>query len=173
MSNDKQLTGHELHQRQLAHKNFNAPHIICDGLQTPENLGSILRVADAVGSQGIILLDSDVDITHIKINKLSRSTHKIIPIEQASISDADMLKKRFENIYALEITQHSENLLESNIQACNAILLGHESRGIREAALTLCNGVFHLPMYGQNGSMNISHAVAVFLYEWRRQETFI
>lgn len=171
MTTDRQLSGNELHQRQLLNKNTNAPYIICDGLQTPDNLGSILRVADAIGSRGIILLDSNIDLTHNKISKLSRSTNKVIPIE--SLTGWDSLRTRFENIYALEITQQSRSIFNENILPCDAILLGHESKGIREDVLALCNGVFHLPMFGQNGSMNISHALAVFLYEWRRQENLI
>ena len=170
MTTDKQLSGDELHQHQLTNKSFNAPYIICDGLQTPENLGSILRVADAIGSRGIILLDNDIDLKHNKITKLSRSTNKNISIEQHSISNLDELQKRFEFIFALEITKKSRNLFESNISACDAIVIGHESTGIREKVLAICNNTYHLPMYGQNGSMNISHALVVFLYEWRRQE---
>jgi len=170
MTSDTQLNGNELYQRQLKHKKLNAPVIICDGLQTPDNLGSILRVADAIGSKGIILLDSQIDLKNKKITKLARSADKQIPLEQLSFEDFSNNYKHFKNLYALEITSQSANAFESNILPCDAVLLGHESRGIREEALALCDGTFHLPMYGLNGSMNISHALAVFLYEWRRQE---
>jgi len=42
-----------------------APDIICDGIQTPQNFGSILRVADALGCNNIILLDSELDPGYI------------------------------------------------------------------------------------------------------------
>ena len=170
MASEIQLNGNELYQRQLKHKKLNAPVIICDGLQTPDNLGSILRVADSIGSKGIILLDSQIDLKHKKITKLARSADKHIQLEQMSFEEFSNNHNHFKNLYALEITSQSSNAFGSNILPCDAVLLGHESRGIREEALALCNGAFHLPMYGFNGSMNISHALAVFLYEWRRQE---
>lgn len=170
MTTDKQLSGEQLHHRQLQHKHVNAPHIICDGLHTPENLGSILRVADAIGSRGIILLNNTIDLSHNKIQKLSRSCNKVIPIESGSLENFHELRSRFKKIFALEITEQSKNTFESNILPCDAIVLGHESKGIRKEILAFCDGAFHLPMYGQNSSMNVSHALAIFLYEWRRQE---
>ncbi len=168
--NDRQLDGLELHQRQIEQKNNHAPVIICDGLQTPENLGSILRVADAIGSKGIILLDSQIDLKHKKITRVARSTNRHISISQMSFSQFTQTKITFKNLYALEITTQSTNVFTSNITDCDAIIIGHESKGIRKESLALCKGAFHLPMFGQNSSMNISHALVVFLYEWHRQK---
>ncbi len=168
--NDRQLNSIELHERQIEKKNNHAPIIICDGLQTPENLGSILRVADAIGSTSIILLDSQIDLKHKKISKVARSTNKHIPINQMSFAQFIQAKATFNNLYALEITAQSKNTFTSNITDCDAILIGHESKGIRQKSLALCKGAFRLPMFGQNSSMNISHALVVFLYEWRRQK---
>jgi len=81
MATNLQLNGDELHQRQKQNKQINAPMIICDGLKTPENLGSILRVADAVGSKGIILLDNEMDFNNKKISKIARSANKQFNIE--------------------------------------------------------------------------------------------
>jgi len=167
---DKQLNSDDLHHRQINQKKTRAPVIICDGLQTPENLGSVLRIADAIGSKGIILLDNKIDLNHKKIAKLARSTNKHVPLQQISFAEFKQIKDQFKYLYALEITMQSSNAFTSNIEPCDAVLLGHESTGIRDEALALCNGAFHLPMFGQNSSMNISHALAVFLYEWYRQD---
>ncbi len=171
MTENIQLTGDDLYLRQKNRTDFTAPVIICDGLQTPDNLGSILRVADAAGSKGIILLDSELDLSSKKISKLSRSSNKHITITQLSLVDFIQSEKSlFKEIYALEITTESGSLFATDIIHCDAIVLGHESRGIRQDLLSLCKRSIHLPMYGINGSMNISHALSVFLYEWRRQK---
>ena len=169
MTHNIQLDGNELYKRQIDKHEFNAPHIICDGLKTPDNLGSILRVADAIGSKGIILLDSQMDLKNNKITKLARSADKFIKFEKMSLAEFNEYRARFKNLFALEITSSSSNAFHSDISPCDAILIGHESTGIREEVLALCDNTFHLPMYGLNGSMNISHALIVFLYEWRRQ----
>ena len=169
MTNNIQLDGNELYNRQINNRDFNAPYIICDGLKSPDNLGAILRVADSVGSKKIILLDSKMDLNNKKITKLARSADKFIKLEKMSLGDFKVYRKRFKKLFALEITNSSSNVFDSDISPCDAILIGHESVGIREEVLTLCDNTLHLPMYGFNGSMNISHALIVFLYEWRRQ----
>ena len=169
MSDEKQLNGHDLYNRQLKNTDLNAPVIVCDGLQTPENLGSTLRVADAIGSARIILLDNKIDLNNKKISKIARSTGKHLSLECLSFKQFIEIHKQFNHLYALEITSHSADVYKSDIASCDAILIGHESTGIRDEAFALCKGSFHLPMYGFNGSMNISHALVAFLYEWRRQ----
>jgi len=169
MNSDTQIKGGDLFLRQKNKTQFNAPTIICDGLQTPENLGAILRVADASGSKGIILLDSELNLKNKKISKISRSASQNIPVKHFSLQEFKTIRSQFNHVVALEITQKSSDLFESEIINCDAIILGHESTGIRNETLALCDNAVHLPMFGVNGSMNISHAIAIFLYEWRRQ----
>jgi len=169
MNSGKQIKGQALFQRQQENKTFNGPDIICDGLQSPENLGSILRVADAAGSKKIILLDSGLNLENKKLSKLARSTDKHLDIQHFTFQQFKELRHQYNALYALEITDQSFNAFTTNITPCNAIVLGHEAGGIREELLAICDMAVHLPMYGINGSMNISHALAVFLFEWRRQ----
>jgi len=169
MSAGKQIKGQQLFNRQQKNKNLNGPCIICDGLQSPDNLGSILRVADAAGSNKIILLDSGLDLNNKKLSKLARSSDKHLTLEQLSLDEFIQTRQHYNALYALEITDTSRNAFETSLAQCDGIILGHESGGIREELLTLCDRAIHLPMFGVNGSMNVSHALAVFLYEWRRQ----
>jgi len=169
MMKNTQLDGNELYKRQIDKRDFNAPYIVCDGLKTPDNLGAILRVADATGSKRIILLDSQMDLNNKKITKLARSADKFITFKKMSLDEFRVYRSRFKHLFALEITSTSSNAFDFDITPCDAIIIGHESVGIREEVLALCDNTFHLPMYGFNGSMNISHALIVFLYEWRRQ----
>ena len=169
MSGGKQIKGRELFERQQKNKNLNGPVIICDGLQSPDNLGSILRVADAAGSAEIILLDSGLDLGNKKLSKLARSTEKHLKITHLTLADFLQLRNRFKCLCALEITDMSKNVFETDITSCDALVLGHEAGGVGEQLLDACDKAIHLPMFGVNGSMNISHALAVCLYEWRRQ----
>ena len=163
MSTGTQLNGAQLYERQLKNKNLNGPTIICDDIKTPENFGSILRVADAIGSHEIILLDCDIDLKNKKLSSLSRKTDKHLKINKLTFKELAHIKQSFKAIYALEITTHSENLFSCSILNCDAVVIGHESKGIREDVLKLCDKAIHLPMFGTNSSMNISHALAIFL----------
>ena len=169
MNNGKQIKGQALYNLQQLNKNLNGPTIICDGLQSPENLGSILRVADAAGSQNIILLDSGLDLSHKKLSKLARSTDRHLTIQHSTLDEFITYRHQFKALFALEITDKSLDAFQTDITACDGLILGHEAGGVRDDLLSLCDKAIHLPMYGVNGSMNISHALAIFLYEWRRQ----
>ncbi len=173
MNAGKQITGQKLFTQQQentrTHTYNSGPIIICDGLQTPDNFGSILRTADAAGSKKIILLDSHLDLKNRKLSKIARSTEQHLHIIQCGLDYIRKHRKEFKVLFALEITDQSENIYETQISHCDAIMLGHEATGIREETLALCDKAIHLPMFGTNGSMNISHALAVCLYEWRRQ----
>jgi len=170
MPTGDQIRGQDLFLRQQSIKNANGPVIICDGIQTPENFGSILRVADAAGSRNVWLLDSDLDLKSKKLSKLARSADQHLNIDHLSLSCFVEKRTKFKNLCALEITTHSNSLFETNINSCDGIIIGHESLGIRPKLLSYCDRAIHLPMYGTNGSMNVSHALSVFLYEWRRQQ---
>ena len=169
MNSGNQIKGQALYNQQQLNKNLNGPTIICDGLQSPENLGSILRVADAAGSQKIILLDSGLDLNNKKLSKLARSTDRHLTVEHATLEKFITNRHQFNALYALEITDKSIDIFQSDITTCDGLVLGHEAGGVREDLLSLCDMAIHLPMYGVNGSMNISHALAVCLFEWRRQ----
>jgi len=171
MSSGDQIKGQDLFLRQQLNKNINGPVIICDGIQTPENFGSILRVADATGSKDIWLLDSDLDLKSKKLSKLARSVDRHLNIEHLTLSCFEQKREEIKTLYALEITTQSKNIFETDISRCDGIVIGHESLGIRPKLLNYCDRAIHLPMYGTNGSMNVSHALSVFLYEWRRQQS--
>lgn len=170
MSNGRQIRGHDLFLRQQSIKKNNGPTIICDGIQTPENFGSILRVADATGSQNIWLLDSELDLTSKRLSRLARNSGQHLNIKQLTLQQFLQQRSLFNYLYALEITTCSTNLFEANLKKCDGIIIGHEATGIRDELLDCCDSAIHLPMFGINGSMNVSHALAVFLYEWRRQQ---
>lgn len=175
MSCGKQLRGDELFSRQQKQAEKIARHkpppdIICDGIQTPQNFGSILRVADTLGCKNIILLDSELDLGHKKLSRLARSTEQHLNITQYSLQEFLTRHQHYRSLCALEITSESSELFSSNIIDCDGIIIGHEAQGVRQALLDICTRAIHLPMYGINGSMNVSHALAVFLYEWHRQQ---
>ncbi len=168
MKSQQQIKGKQLFDRQSDQTEFNGPTIICDGIQTPENFGSVLRIADAAGCRNIILLNSTLDLKHKKLGKLARSCDRHLNITSMEL-ETFLQSMKFHSLIALEITSDSSNIFETDIKDCDGIIIGHETEGISDRLLSVCRAV-HIPMYGINGSMNLSHALAISLYEWRRQQ---
>ncbi|HEY9052502.1 MAG TPA: TrmH family RNA methyltransferase, partial [Gammaproteobacteria bacterium] len=72
---------------------------------------------------------------------------------------------------ALELTTRAENLLETDLPEQCSLVIGSERHGISAEILDKCQRAVFIPMYGINGSMNVTHSLAIALYEWRKQHT--
>lgn len=147
------------------------PVIIATGLRTPENIASVLRVADAAYSNHVIFISDKnhmIEFTN-KIQRLSRNTDKNIAIEQYDVEEFLELYNSLPEMIAVEITTLSENIFRASLPDKCCLVIGSESHGINKQVLDKCQRAVHIPMYGENGSMNVSHALAISLFEWRRQ----
>jgi tRNA G18 (ribose-2'-O)-methylase SpoU len=75
----------------------------------------------------------------------------------------------FQPLLGLEISTNSKSILATTLPNPCTILVGGERYGVPSDLLARCQQVVHIPMYGVNGSMNVTHALAIALFEWRRQ----
>lgn len=169
----KQLGTHVLFQQQQQSQSKQArpaPVIIADGLRTPENIGGLIRLADAMGSRQILLVDdAESGFSSKKISRIARGTDKHIEIDQVSKQELLGRSADLQPMIAIELTTKAENLLETALPAQCSLVVGSERHGISEEVLGCCQRSVFIPMYGINGSMNVTHALAMVLYEWRKQ----
>ena len=169
----KQLGTKALFQQQQQSLNRQAkpgPVIIADGLRTPENIGGLMRLADAMGSRRVVLVDDmRIDISGKKISRIARETEKSIEIDCVSKNEFLHNCSGLQPMIALELTTCAESLLNVKLPEQCSLVIGSERHGISEEILDKCQRAVFIPMYGINGSMNVTHALAIALYEWRKQ----
>ena len=148
-----------------------APIIIAMGLRTPDNIASVLRLADAAYSIRVIFVSNIKDNIEFdkKIQRMSRDTDKNITIEQYNIESFLALCSELPVMIAIEITTQSVDVFDSTLPNECCLVIGNESHGVDQQVLDRCQSAVHIPMYGNNGSMNVTHALAISLFEWRRQ----
>jgi len=162
------------HQQEANRKNDReaAPIIIATDLRAPDNIASILRIAEAAYSTRVIFVtdkNQQIEFDN-KIKRLSRDTDKEINIEQYEVEEFLTLCHQLPAMIAIEITTQSENIFNTSLPDKCCLVIGSESHGINSRVLEKCQSAVHIPMYGNNGSMNVSHALAISLFEWRRQK---
>ncbi len=167
---DKRLSSQQLYEQQKVIRQRNlyppAPQIICCNLRTPENMASVLRVADAAASESVIFLHHQTsDVDEKKIKKISRSSDESVNWQ---IADLQTFKSH-RPLIAIELTEQSHNVFNIALPDQCAFVVGNERHGVDDGLLQQCDYAVHIPMYGLNGSMNVSHALAIVLFEWRRQ----
>lgn len=150
-----------------------APVIIAIDLQTPANVGAIYRLADATAVDRIIFVQDDN--TLFKNNKVvkrtSRNTCLKIATEYWTHEKFHSDYQQLPSLVALELTTTATNVFSTKLAKPSSFVIGSERHGIPSEILNKCHSAVKVPMYGENGSMNVSHALAICLYEWHRQHT--
>ena len=135
------------------------------------NVGAVLRIADAVGcSRAIFIRDKPYRMK--KIRKTARNCTELVNWEVCSFQEFMSMISTLPPLTALELTSRSSNIYRTALPGVCTLVIGSERNGIPPAILEQCRKAVHIPMYGVNGSMNVTHALAVALYEWRRQQEF-
>ena len=146
--------------------------VVCDNVANAPNIGSLFRICDAFGVEELILCGSNVPLGR-KMTKTSRATENIVKHQthNNSIDVITELKNSKYFLVALEITSESKSIQNFSFPTDQpiALLIGDENFGVSENVLKLCDAVIHIPMYGQNSSMNVVQATNIALYEITKQ----
>ena len=140
--------------------------LILDSLNDPLNFGSLLRTAEAVGVQGVILpLAHSVEVTPAVVNASSGASEHLL-IAQANLSQAmDELQQA--NTWVVGLDEKGETYTpghESRLQGGLALVVGSEGGGIRPLVRSKCDFLLRLPMAGRIDSLNAAVAGSVVLY---------
>jgi 23S rRNA (guanosine2251-2'-O)-methyltransferase len=146
--------------------------VILDGIQDPQNFGSLIRTALGCGAHGIIIpKDRSVGITPVVI-KASAGAAAHLPIARVvNIATAvDALKK--EGVWVYGASGEARDLIyQIDFNTDLAIVVGAEGKGIRPLVKKKCDRLFSIPMKGPVSSFNASVSGAMILYEVMRQRS--
>ncbi len=143
--------------------------VVLDGVTDPRNLGAVLRVADGAGASGVVIpKDRAVGVTAAAVKASAGASEHVPVARETNLRRViDRMKEAGVWVYAAEIggTTYTEMDLAGPV----ALVLGGEGRGLRRLVREGCDGALSIPMLGAVGSLNVSVAAAVLLYEARRQ----
>lgn len=148
--------------------------LILDGLTDPRNFGALLRTAEAVGVQYVVIpKDRSVDVTPIVTKASAGATHhlKISKVTNLRRAIAE-LKEHGYWIVGLD-GESKESIYDRIFPDRLAIVLGSEGKGVRPVNSRECDFLVSIPMLGKIASLNVSVAGGVFLYELLRQSRSI
>ncbi len=144
--------------------------LILDGIQDPQNFGSLIRTACGCGVHGIIIpKDRSVGITPAVI-KASAGATAHLPIARVVnlAMTIDALKKEGIWIYGAS-GEAKELIYQLDLTMDSAIVIGAEGKGIRPLVKKKCDRLFSIPMRSPLSSFNASVSGGMILYEVMRQ----
>ena len=148
---------------------YDRPIIIGYNIRTPENIGSIIRLADNVACLKVIFITDKSEVRLSKVKKTAASSYTSVDWKFCSLSEFEHEIPKDYTLIALETTSDSENIYNLKLPSKVAFVLGNEISGIEEEFLDKCQTIVHIPIYGKNTSLNVSHSLAIALFEWQRQ----
>lgn len=146
--------------------------LLLDNVQTPYNVGAILRTAASFRVSHLWLAGASAAPDHDKTRKTSLGTERFVPWTVVASVDEGAVAARALGleVVGLELAAGAEALGESRFDGGVCLVLGHEDRGLSNAALAVCDRFAFVPTPGKVGSLNVATAAAIALYEVRRQE---
>lgn len=144
--------------------------IVLDGLTDTRNFGAIGRTADCSGVDGIVIPErNSVSVTSDAV-KTSAGALFYVPVcrERDLVSAVRML--RDSGVKVVGATEKgAQDYSEIDYTVPVAIVMGSEDTGISDEVLRLCDELAAIPMLGNIGSLNVSVAAGVMMYEALRQ----
>lgn len=144
--------------------------LLLDEIQDPVNLGSILRSAECLGGDAVILTrDRCVQVTPAVEKAASGASAHVATTRVTNlVSVIDQLKNAGFWIYAAA-SRGADLVYSVDFSGNTALVLGAEGKGVRRLVRDNCDRVVFIPMSGRVESLNVSHAAAIFLSERRRR----
>jgi 23S rRNA (guanosine2251-2'-O)-methyltransferase len=145
--------------------------LLLDTLQDPQNLGGLLRTAEAVGVHGVCLpLRHTATVTPAVVKRSSGASEHML-VAQANLAQTIVtLKEEGLWIIGLEKSPTALRLDQARLDGPLAVVVGSEGSGMRDLVRKGCDVLVQVPMRGQVSSLNASIAGSVVLYKvWEKR----
>lgn len=145
--------------------------LVLDGIEDPHNLGSIIRVAECGGLDGIIIGKRRSAAVTDAVMRISEGGANHIKIARVTNVNAaiDELKENGVWVYGLELG--GQDIYKTDLRGRIALVVGGEDTGINKLTQKKCDAVVSMKMYGKINSLNASVACGVAVFEALRQRS--
>ena len=151
-------------------KNGPAFLLVLDGVTDPQNLGALIRSAHALGAHGVVLpKDRAAGVTPL-VTKAAAGALEHCPIARVTNLSRAIDQMKENGIWTIALAADGDrNLSDIDLKTPTALVMGSEGAGVRPLVRSTCDHVARIPMGGKVGSLNVSAAGAISLYEVARQ----
>ncbi|MBE9125669.1 MULTISPECIES: 23S rRNA (guanosine(2251)-2'-O)-methyltransferase RlmB [unclassified Coleofasciculus] len=144
--------------------------IACDGITDPHNLGAIIRTAEAIGAQGLVIPQrraAGVTSTVMKVAAGALETFSIARVVNLSRALEELKAAGF---WIYGTSSDTGKLLHTvDFSGSVVLVIGSEGNGLSLRTQRCCDALVSIPLHGKTPSLNASVAAAMALYETYRQ----
>ncbi len=144
--------------------------LLLDGISDVRNLGAIARSAECAGIDGIVVPERGSAAINADAVKTSAGALLRIPTARVPNLRTALYYFRDSDFQIVAASEKAEDAMyDVNFRKASVIVMGSEGSGISEPVLSLCTVGARIPMSGQTGSLNVSVAAALVMFEAVRQ----
>jgi 23S rRNA (guanosine2251-2'-O)-methyltransferase len=151
------------------------PLLVClDRVSDPRNLGAVCRAAEGAGATGIVLPEhGSVRVTPV-VCRTSAGAVEHLPVAVVTNLARYLAEAKGPQLWAwAAVAEAPTPLWEADLGGGVAFVLGAEGRGLRPLVRKACDEEVAIPLGGRVGSLNVSVAAALLLFEARRQRAAV
>jgi 23S rRNA (guanosine2251-2'-O)-methyltransferase len=147
--------------------------LVLDGIQDPQNLGALLRSAEAVGVDGVVVpRHRAAGLTPAAVKASAGASEHIPFVTVPNLAQA-LARLGEAGVWRVGLAAEAEDRYDqADYRDPTAIVIGGEGPGLRPLTRSLCDRLVRLPMAGRVASLNAAAAGAAILYEAFRQRGF-
>ena len=156
---------------EAARKKSDAPFLLLlDELEDPHNLGAILRTADAVGVDGVLIPRRRSCPLSATVAKTSAGAVEYVPVARIGNIAQTIKELKQEGFWIIGADMDGTvDYFDADLAGATVLVVGSEGRGISRLVRESCDILVRIPMLGKINSLNVSVAGAVLMYESLRQ----
>ena len=139
--------------------------VLCDGIEDVHNLGSIIRVAECAGADGVVIPktgSASVTESVIRISAGAAEHMKVAKVSNLNQA-VEKLQKSGYWVYALDAG--GEDIYKEKFDGNVALVVGGEDSGVKRLTKEKCDKILSLPLQGKVNSLNASVALGIAAYE--------
>lgn len=144
--------------------------VVLDGITDVRNFGAIARTCECAGADAVVIpMHNSVSVSGDAMKTSAGALHHLPVCRERSLVGAIRFLK--DNGYQIVAASEKANInyTQADYLTPVAIVMGAEDTGISEEVLKLCDTFVSIPQFGHIGSLNVSVAAGVMMYEVVRQ----
>ena len=139
--------------------------MLCDGIEDVHNLGSIIRVAECAGADGVVIPKSGSASVTESVIRISAGAAEHMKVAKVGNLNQAIEKLQKSGYWVFGLEAGGEDIYKEKFDGNVALVVGGEDCGVKRLTKEKCDKILSLPLQGKVNSLNASVALGIAAYE--------